>query len=471
MKAKLVENTGLGAELVNQLLQNPFIGICITDADGVCLMLNDAHTRISGMPPESFIGKNMGALVGKNVLSVSSTAEVLKTGREVNLHQTNAGNKAYDVKGVPVYDEHGKIKYVISYLLDVSDIESFKSLVDQLQADKEKAENQIKKLTEAQRMDGEIVFYGNRMKKTIDLAKKLAKRDSSVLICGPSGSGKELIANLIHETSNRSGRPFVKINCAAIPEHLLESELFGYEAGAFTGGNPKGSKGIFEAANGGSLLLDEIGEMPLHLQAKLLRVLQNQEVRRIGSDIAIQVEVRIMAATNAPLIKLIEEKKFREDLYYRLNVVELIVPGLEQRQEDIPILITHFVRLYNSKYDEKKNIRWDGIRYLMARSYPGNIRELKNVVERILIQSTADEITADDVAIIVDEMRPEGQGAAQHFKGLSLHGRTLKELMDDYEKEILEEGLHTFRNAETAAKKLGVDRSTMSRKLYKHGLK
>lgn len=454
--------------LVTKILNNPFIGICVTDEKGVCILLNDTHKKISGMAQENFIGKNMCSLANNNTISVSSTAQVLRTGREVNLFQTNATNKSYDVKGVPVYNEYGKIKYVVNYLLDVTEMEKFKDLISQLKEDKEEAENKIKRLTQAQKMDGEIVFCSDKMKRTIDVAKKVAKHDSSVLICGPSGSGKELIANLIHANSLRKSQPFIKINCAAIPDQLLESELFGYEPGAFTGGNPRGSTGIFEAANGGSLLLDEIGEMPMNLQAKLLRVLQNQEVRRIGSDISTQVDVRIIASTNASILDLIQEKKFREDLYYRLNVVEIDVPHLEERKQDIPTLIAHFIKHYNTKYDENKSIRWDGIKYLMECEYPGNIRELKNVVERVLVQNNKEEITYTDVVNTI------GKNKCEHSIDkpiLDIQGCTLKELMDNYEKQILCEGLSIYHNAENAAKHMGIDRSTMSRKLHKHDLK
>ena len=455
-------------ELMEKILDNPFLGICVTDEKGICIMLNEIHTKISGMSRENFIGKNMCKLADKNIISVSSTAQVLKTGKEVNLYQTNAGNRAYDVNAVPVRDSDGNIKYVISYLLDVTEMKKIKLLINQLQEDKEEAEKKIKRLTEIQKMDGEIVFCSNRMKRVIDLAKKVAKHDSSVLISGPSGAGKELVANLIHSNSPRKSKPFIKINCAAIPDQLLESELFGYEQGAFTGGNPKGSRGIFESANGGSLLLDEIGEMPINLQVKLLRVLQNQELRRIGSDLPIQVDVRIMASTNASMRDLIKEKKFREDLYYRLNVVEIEVPGLDEHKEDIPTLVTHFMKHYNAKYNENKTVNWEGIQYLMEREYPGNIRELKNIVERLLVQSNKDQIDYSDVINTIGIDKDEANYSGQNT---DIQGQTLKELMDSYEKQILKKGLKLYNNAEKAAKSMGIDRSTMSRKLHKYGLK
>ncbi len=218
----------------------------------------------------------------------------------------------------------------------------------------------------------------------VEVVKKVATTDSTVLITGESGTGKSLIAKAIHFMSHRKDKPFITINCAAIPETLLEAELFGYEKGAFTGAHTS-KKGKFELANGGTIFLDEIGDMPLSLQAKILRVLQEREVERLGSEKVIRVDVRIIAATNKDLHELVKEGKFREDLYYRLNVVPIHVPALRERKEDIPLLVEHFLQVYNSKYGKKVKLSPDAMEPLIEYNWPGNIRELENTVERLVV--------------------------------------------------------------------------------------
>ncbi len=229
-----------------------------------------------------------------------------------------------------------------------------------------------------------IVGQSDAILNLVEVVKKVAATDSTVLITGESGTGKSLIAKAIHFMSHRKDGPFITINCAAIPETLLEAELFGYEKGAFTGAHsPK--KGKFELANGGTIFLDEIGDMPLSLQAKILRVLQDREIERLGSEKTIKVDVRVIAATNRNLEQLVREGKFREDLYYRLNVVPIHVPALRSRKEDIPLLVEHFLQFFNSKYNKNVRVSPDAMEALMEYHWPGNIRELENTVERIVV--------------------------------------------------------------------------------------
>ncbi len=459
---------GIPAELYAELLHNPFIGICITDGKGLVLAVNEAQTRITSIPKEQFIGKYMRDLVSKKVLSISSTVEVLKEQGPIMLHQVLNNGRSYEVQGLPIYGEDGKIKYVVSYLLDVSDLVEVKEIVNKLQADKELIEDKYKTLKEALDKSGSIVYQSQKMQGIVEMAKKVADSWATVLITGPSGCGKELIANLLHEESCRKDGPFIKINCAAIPEQLLESELFGYEPGSFTGGNQKGKKGLFEYANGGSLLLDEIGEMPLALQAKLLRVLQDQEVRRIGGNKTIKVNIRLIASTNASLKKLIAEKKFREDLYYRLNVIELKMPSLCQRRDDIPILVEHFVRVFNTKYGLHKTIQWDAVQYLSSRDYPGNVRELRNIVERLMIQSQGDAITLKDAFETFDVLKVETKTTDISVDMETMKEASLKEIMAAYESKVLGEYMKVYGSAAAVAQKLKTDRTTISRKLSRY---
>ena len=307
----------------------------MTDGECNVIDVNEVHSRITGLSEEVFRGNNMRDLVNKKVLSVSSSVEVAKKGEEVTLHQMVSNGRHYDVKAFPIKDKENNdcIEYIVSFLLDVSDIIKTKEIANRLKQNVLEMEEKYKKLlTSVGEKDSESIIYkSKKMQDLVDRAKKCSENDVPVLITGPSGSGKEMIASLIHRESGRKNEKFIKINCAAIPENLLESELFGYEKGAFTGALKDGKRGILEECSGGTILLDEIGEMSLSVQAKLLRVLQENKIRRIGSSEEKEVDVRILAATNVNLKEKIKQKSFRADLYYRLNVIELKVPGLKER--------------------------------------------------------------------------------------------------------------------------------------------
>jgi len=451
------------------IFQNPFVGITITDDRGICRYVNDAQTRITGLPRDVFIGHDLKKAVKEELFSSSSTIEVLKTRREVYLHQVSSSGQSYDVKGQPIFDDAGELIYVISYLIDVSEPVRFQNYVREQQIDRENLQNQIPKLLQDAHIEEGIVSNSPQMRDIIDQVKKVSDSDATVLITGSSGSGKELIANLIHKMSSRRSAPFIKLNCAAIPDNLLESELFGYVPGSFTGGDRKGKRGLFEAANSGSLLMDEIAELPLSFQAKLLRVLQENEVKPIGGETPIPIDVRIIAATNASLPQLIADRRFREDLYYRLNVIHIAVPALGERREDIPALTAYFIDRFNTKYHMNKIVRGDVIQFLAARHYPGNIRELQNILERLYLKSGPGEILLSDV---FEAFFSEGltADAISGFELDTIQDKSLKQIVNDYEREVLKRFLKVYEKPEEVARKLHVDRSTISRKLNKYGL-
>lgn len=239
------------------------------------------------------------------------------------------------------------------------------------------------------------------MYQALSTALAVAPTDASVLITGESGTGKEVITNQLYQASSRFNKPFLKINCAAIPETLMESELFGYVPGAFTGASKNGKTGIFEMANSGTLMLDEIGEMSMPMQTKLLRVLQNHEVTKVGSSKAIPIDVRIIAATNRNLLECIKEKTFREDLYYRLNVVPISLAPLRERKEDIDVLVHHFLDVFNKKYNKQVEIYSDALHLMTAYNWPGNIRELENVIERLVVINRSNVIDKKTVSMVV----------------------------------------------------------------------
>ena len=295
-------------------------------------------------------------------------------------------------------------------------------------------------------------------------AMRIAKLNTTVLLTGESGTGKEVYANYIYQNSTRVGKPYIKVNCAAIPENLLESEMFGYEKGAFTGADKNGKMGLFEMANHGTIFLDEIGDIPIHLQSKLLRVLQEKEVMRIGSDKTVALDIRLIAATNRNLLEDIKSGNFREDLYYRINVLPIELTPLRGKKKDIKALSKYFVERFNLEYKLHKMITEDAIEALQEYNWPGNIRELENVIERLMISFDGDKITKFQVEAAI------GIKASRGINPVDLEGMTLEKLMDDYEKNILDKMFEQYKKPCTVARKLNVNKSTLCRKMKKYGI-
>jgi len=326
-------------------------------------------------------------------------------------------------------------------------------------------------------ISGRYVFESDAMKKVLLAALKVSKYNCTVLISGESGTGKEVVAQFIYNNSRRNNFPFIKINCASIPEHLLESELFGYEKGAFTGADPKGKKGLWEMAQGGVLFLDEIGELPISIQSKLLRVLQENEIYRIGGTAPIKTDARIIAATNKDIAAMVRAGEFREDLYYRLNVFPIHIPSLRWRKEDIGILIRFLIRDYNEKFEMNKSIENAAVDYMAKYDWPGNIRELQNVVQRILIECENSLVKLEDVRRLnyfeeTENFRaPHAKEAAfQETPAFRLGSETLTEALDNLEFEILKQYKAEYKTTRRMASALGLTQSAVARRLRKYDI-
>lgn len=461
----------LGSILLKELLQNPFMGVNITDGNGKVLFLNKTHYKITGHPPELYMGRTMKEITDDGLISQSATLITLNTKQTTHLSQISSRkNRFFQVTAIPVMDHSGGIKHVINYLIEVSDLVELRNKLHDARIHNQELITSNELLRKKLNRSGELIYQSIAMQNVVKAAAKVVEHDVSVLITGPSGSGKEMIANLLHSHSNRSKAPFIKINCAAIPEQLLESELFGYEPGAFTGGNSKGKKGLIESAHTGTLLLDEIGELPLNLQSKLLRVLQNHKLRHIGGNTDINVDFRLITSTNADLKAMIQQKIFREDLYYRLNVIELKMPSLEERRDDIILLVDHFLKLFNAKYYTTKTYEREALSYLASCNYPGNVRELQNIVERTVVMSTGSIITLVDVQLAAGHLKPTDQ---EDVLGDTLYtdiekGQGLKEMLAEYEKWILNQYQKKYKNGAKMAEALKTDQSTISRKLSRY---
>jgi len=443
-------------------------GVFITDGEGNVLTLNKASEDLCVYTAEEMIGRNVQDLINEGYFDEKevSTLPAIKKKKKIHLIQKGIGEK-YDVLVTSTpYIENGKVIRVVSTERDITQLTKLEEMANKNRALSLKYEKELQYYREKDaEVTRDIVFRSKKMERTVELAKKVAKSDVTVLIQGESGVGKEVIAKLIHQSSERNNRPFIKINCAAIPENLLESELFGYEKGAFTGANDKGKVGIFELANEGTLFLDEIGTIPLHLQSKLLRAIQEKEILRIGGSKYISLNVRIISASNVNLKEAVESKTFREDLFYRINVVPITIEPLRERKEDIVPLAERFLQIFNEKYQTKKTIDNKAWIILSKYNWPGNVRELENIIERLIVTCKDNIISSDDVAILSYGL--ESNGAS--FNDIFSHG--LKAVVSSFEKKVISESMPYYTKSQDLADALQINKSTLTRKMRRHKIR
>lgn len=447
------------------------IGLFICDTEGTVLYINQENEKLVGLKYDAVVGKNYKELstdnqignviieyVLKHQIPYSSIAYSSLTGTQLLETGSPLFNQAHKLVGVIVLDQD--ISETMTLAENLRDSESqiahYQKMVNQNSLIIEQLNQQ--NIIPQKNFSDWAEVHSPAVTKAYAMAFQAAQTDVTTLLTGETGTGKEVFANYIFEHSSRNKKPFIKVNCAAIPEHLLESELFGYVKGAFTGANANGKVGMFELANNGTLFLDEIGELPLDFQAKLLRALQQKEITRIGDTKSIKLDIRIIAATNRNLSEMVQNGTFRGDLYYRLYIFPIAIPALRERVEDIPTLIQHFLTIFNRKYSKNIILAQDTIDGLCRYQWPGNIRELENLIERwVVIYEPYTTIRWDMVIGYFSEFSEETQHS--HFEG-----HTLKELVSEYEKEILEWGYQKYGSTRALAKALGVDHSTIVRK-------
>ncbi|MBQ6496087.1 MAG: sigma 54-interacting transcriptional regulator [Firmicutes bacterium] len=438
--------------------------VFIDDADGICRWCNDACEDLYKITLEEIQDKPVDELESDGIFSPSVTRRVLDERREVTIIHKNRQGKMLLTTGTPIFvpDQVPKqISMVITTSRDITQLSRTSG-----KSDAARALLNAKRIRTTQNFDYDkskkVIASSEAMQNVMMLAKRLASVNTTVLITGESGVGKGLIAKTLHDEGNRWKEPFVTVNCGAIPENLIESELFGYVAGAFTGSRSGGKKGLFEAAQNGTIFLDEISELPLNLQVKLLQVIQERQITPVGSTEAIPIDVRIISATNRDLESLVKEGKFREDLYYRLNVVPINVPPLRERHDDILPLIELNLAKCNHNLNENKTISSDALSILIKYPWPGNTRELQNIVERLIITTSHDVISADDIFEFIK------QGASENTS-ISVD-LSLAAAMEKAEKEILEQALDNYKTTRAIARVLQVSQPTIVRKLNKYGL-
>lgn len=438
--------------------------IFVADGEGFTLRVNKASERFYGMKAEEMIGKHVSELEKLGLFSPSITPQVLRSKKRTTLIQSTKSGQKIIVTGNPVFDEKGQIIRVVTNSRDITELSNLRQRLEDTEKLMDNYRTEIVKLRKERVDTSEIISKSAIMQQILILAGKVAGVDSTVLIEGESGVGKGVVALKIHQLSKRSEYPFITINCGAIPENLMESELFGYEGGSFTGAKKEGKKGLFEIASTGTIFLDEISELPLNLQVKLLHVIQDRRLRRVGGTGYIEVNARIIAATNRNIPRLVKERKFREDLYYRLNVVPLVVPPLRHRKEDIPVLIDHFLEMFLEKYELHKKMAPETLELLLNYNWPGNVRELENLVERVVV--TVDTLEVSPIHLPDYILHAAGSSDKVFVMDIC----SLKNATEEMERQLLNRALARFHNTYRMADALEVNQSTIVRKLHRYGL-
>lgn len=453
----------IDAKSLVEMLESSYDGIWITDGSGKILFANSANASLLGVTREDLVGKSTEELLEKRIFSDSVILEAIEQKRQTSKVCYNYNTRLTVLAtATPIFDEQGQVRYVFN---NVRDITALNSMQSSLRDKDEIIRLQNKQLENMKMRLGMSMIIANSkaFREVVELAQRVATFDgATVLILGESGTGKELVAELIVNHSPRKDKPYLQVNCGAIPENLIESELFGYEKGAFTGADNKGHKGLFEAANGGTVFLDEIGDLPLHMQVKLLRVLQQRKVTRVGGTEPIDIDVRVIAATNKNLEQMVREERFREDLYYRLNVVSIQIPPLRERKEDIVPLLNHFLMVVNQKYHTQKSIFSDTIDAFENYPWPGNVRELENLLENLVITTPGDIIKRENLP---EKFWAAGNGTTSDQEGEIL---PLKLTVEQAEQAAIQRAIRQCGSVRKAASALGVDPSTIVRKMQGH---
>jgi PAS domain S-box-containing protein len=447
-------------ELLDNITAGCSDGIYITDSQGTGLYMNNADYQITGLTAAQVIGRTIYQMVDDGLVTGSAVVEVLKTKKPASVLQKTPNGKTVMVTGIPLFDEFGHHNRVVASTRDITELIELKKQLDEERRLNDRYYSELMSIKQGD-FRNSITTYSEKMFDVVELATQVAKTDSTVLITGESGVGKEVIAKLIYNASHREKELFLKVNCAAIPEHLLESELFGYEDGAFTGAKKGGKKGLVESVDKGTLFLDEIGELPFVLQGKLLQVLQDRMFIKVGGIQAKAVDVRIIAATNRDLRLLVEQGRFREDLYYRLNVVPIYIPPLRERCEDVLPLAHIFLLRFNQKYSVEKELSIDVQNLLQAYSWSGNVRELENCIERLVILSKAKTILPEHLPLnIISHVNKHN---------ITINGIIpLREAQEEVERILYLRAYDSLKNTYKVAKALEVSQPTVVRKVKKY---
>ncbi|WP_191556768.1 sigma-54 interaction domain-containing protein [Metabacillus idriensis] len=444
-----------------QILHSLKDDILVTNLDGIILKVSEFTGKIYGVESDSLIGKSVYDLEAQGLFTPILTPIVVKEKKKITFVQTTNKGKKLLVTGIPVYNEAGELYRVVSYSHDITELADYKNFLITMEEEMERVKTELDLLRSRQLYDAGIIAKSEAMQKVISTSIQVSEVDVNVLILGESGVGKSLLAKFIHNKSERKNGPFIEVNCGAVPDTLVEAELFGYEGGSFTGANRKGKIGLIELSDGGTLFLDEIGELPLAHQVKVLKVIQEKQFYRVGGTKPIHVDFRLISATNKDLQKAIEEKLFREDLYFRLNVVPITIPPLRQRTEDIVPLIHLLLKQFEEKYKKEKTLDEAVTHHLLHYDWKGNVRELINILERLVVISPSSLITVDHLPEYIKAAVPPSPFPIDDHQ-------TLSEMMDAVERQILLKARKKYKTTVRMAEALGISQPSIVRKMKKH---
>ncbi len=445
-------------------------GIYVTDGRGITLRVNRTFEEITDIPASRIVGHHVRDCLQEQIYNKSVSLLVLEEKKPVSIVETLKNGKTVLLTGTPVFDDQGNIFRVVTTLRDMAELNRLRSNLEETRKTSQLYEKELYYLRTRlrSRQEGEelVVVRSKAFRQIVELAGQLGGIDSTILITGESGVGKEEVTRIIHYKGERKEEPFIAVNCGALPETLLESELFGYEKGSFTGAEKQGRPGFFEVAGRGTLFLDEISEISLNLQVKLLRALQEREFVRLGGRKPVRLDARIIAATNQDLAGMVKEGRFREDLYYRLNVVPIHVPPVRERRECILPLISHFLDSFNRKFDKKKIIDKQVLEILESYEWPGNIREIMNLVERMVVLSREDIIMMRDL--------PENIAAeipGPRIRTISVRKIIpLKEARRMMDRQLIAAAYRKYGSTRKAAEVLEISQPSVVRKMRELGL-
>lgn len=447
---------------LSTIIKSSYDGVLVTDENGVVLKANKACERMLGVSEEQLLNKSLHGSDSYSQYLNPVIEKIFKLRSPITSLENTPTNNALLITANPVFDEQSKINRIVINVRDMTELNQLRNQLKYTKGLSDQYHNELTELRNKYVLEPDIIAQSHKMRELISMVTRIAKFDSTVLLLGESGVGKEVIAKMLHDNSSRRKHPFVKINCGAIPENLLEAELFGYEGGSFTGASKGGKIGLFETANKGTVLLDEIGDLPLKLQVKLLRVLQEKEILPIGGNKAKKIDVRIIGATNLDLLKMMEEGLFRQDLYFRLHVVPINIPPLRERREDIIPLINALLKNLEKKYEIKKEISQEALDVFYYYEWPGNIRELENAIEQVFVTSPQDYIMLEHIPDFLFNKEREMHKEISVNKLLPL-----REAIKEVENQLIKKAIDELGNTYKAAEVLKVNQSTIWRKWKK----
>lgn len=449
------------ANYVEQLCDTFRDAICVTDRDGVVVLVNGRHAELTGIPRETIVGKRAQDMVQSGIFDTVLNPRVVETREKVSSVQNLFNGRILLLEGNPIMDENGHVIYVVTVIRDVTVLSELR--------EEASTQKELLETFQALSSDGALnsqyprVVQSKAMQRLYAEAAAIAETDATVLLLGETGVGKDVVARQIHRKSARAEAPFIKVDCGSIPENLIETELFGYVPGSFSGASRSGKAGLVEAASSGTLFLDEIGELPMTMQSRLLRVLQDWEVLRVGATSPRKVDVRVIAATNKELEHEVEKGRFRSDLYYRLKVAVVTIPPLRERRADILPLAQGFLAYYNKKYSKKMSFSGEAEQLLRGHTWPGNVRELENLVQGLVVTRKGRCIEAQDLPGL--RPCPHAEETATGFALPPIAGRSFKSIMKEVETALIQQGLDKYGSISELARHFKMDRSTIFRKV------